>query len=175
LNGELIGAHLNLESAILFRLCCALSAYLIISLWFTLINLAFGVPMNRNFGHGAGFMVYWMLNTCTMASLGLPMESLFTLIGLKWAGYFLSFWIIVNVASSFTSLEVMPGFYSYGHGLPFFNSIQGARTIIFGTKNHLGQNFGILVAWMVVGAIGIVAFTAWTLKQNRRKKTHVVR
>lgn len=175
LNGELIGAQLNLESAVLFRLFCALSAYLIISLWFTLINLAFGIPMNRKFGHGAGFMVYWMLNTCTMASLGLPMESLFTLIGLKWAGYFLSFWIIVNVASSFTSLEVMPGFYSYGYGLPFFNSIQGARTIIFGTKNHLGQNFGILIAWMVVGAIGIVAFTAWTMEQNRRKKTHVVR
>ena len=57
-------------------------------------------------------MTYWMLNWCTMAAgtlnpmcswrlpgagfvdiipVGLVMESLFTLIGLKWAGYFLSF------------------------------------------------------------------------------------
>ena len=131
--------------------------------------------MNRKFHSGAGFMIYWMLNLCTMASLGLPMESLFTLIGLKWAGYFLSFWIVVNVASSFTSFEVMPGFYEYGYGFPFFNSIQGARTVIFGTKNHLGRNFGILIAWMVVGAIGVALFTAWTLEHNRKRRSHALR
>ena len=103
------------------------------------------------------------------------MESLFTLIGLKWAGYFLSFWIVVNVASSFTSLEVMPDFYAYGYGFPFFNSIQGARTIIFGTKSHLGRNFGILLAWMVIGAVGITFFTWRTLEQNRKRRSHVLR
>jgi hypothetical protein len=36
------------------------------------------------------------------------MESLFTFIGLKWAGYFLSFWIIFNVSGAFTSFELMP-------------------------------------------------------------------
>jgi hypothetical protein len=34
---------------------------------YTLVNLAFGVPMSRRFGHG-GFVVYWLLNTCTMGA-----------------------------------------------------------------------------------------------------------
>ncbi len=168
------------------------------------------------------------------------MESLFTLIGLKWAGYFLSFctyntqqalppdlplacvqerlarWyrdisaiagmIIVNVSSSFTSFDLMPSFYRYGYGFLFFNSerntsypwallkaswgaqaarksldwltsliqIQGARTIIFGTKNHLGRNSGVLLAWVVVGLAGMLLLTAWTLNENR-KKAHNLR
>jgi hypothetical protein len=40
-----------------------------------------------------------------------------------------------------------------------------------GTKNHLGRNFGILIAWMLAGLIGGSVFTAWTLKQNQKKKT----
>lgn len=66
-NGDLIGAQLNLQSALFFRTVSALVSYLAISLWYTLINLAFSVPMTRKFGHG-GFMVYWMLNFCTMAA-----------------------------------------------------------------------------------------------------------
>jgi hypothetical protein len=32
----------------------------------TLTNLAFGVPMDGYFSQGVGFMVFWMLNTCTI-------------------------------------------------------------------------------------------------------------
>lgn len=103
------------------------------------------------------------------------MESLFTLIGTKWAGYFLSFWIVLNVSSSFSSFEIMPAFYQYGYALPFYNSIQGARTIIFATKSHLGRNFGVLLAWMVLGVLGIGVFTAYVLERNRRQRAHVLR
>jgi hypothetical protein len=65
------------------------------------------------------------------------MESLFTIIGLKWAGYFLSFCrcrlvigglsdnlgIIVNVSGAFSSFETMPSFYQYGYGFPFYHSV----------------------------------------------------
>ena len=51
----------------MFRTFNALMAYFIISLWYTLINLAFGVPITRVFG-GSGFLIYWMLNFCTMAA-----------------------------------------------------------------------------------------------------------
>ncbi|KAI9838447.1 MAG: hypothetical protein M1838_004598 [Thelocarpon superellum] len=169
--GLVIGSKMNLRSALVFRTVNALLAYFVISLWYTLINLAFGVPMGRYFGHG-GFVIYWMLNWMTMAAVGLPLESLFTVIGMKWAGYFLSFWIIVNVASAFTSFELMPGFFQYGYGFPFFNSIQGARTIIFGTKNHLGRNFGILIAWMIIGLLGVYLFTFLQLRANRRAGSH---
>ncbi|MCJ1401876.1 hypothetical protein MMC11_005093 [Xylographa trunciseda] len=173
-NAELIGADLNLASTLLFRFVSSITAYLFLSLSYTLINLAFGVPLNRVFGR-SGFVIYWMLNACTMGALGLPMESLFTLIGLRWAGYFLSFWVIINVSSAFAAFEIMPTFYEYGYGFPFFNSIQGARSIIFGTKNHLGRNFGILIAWMVLGLVGIVVFTALGMRENRKRHAHVIR
>ncbi len=65
--GLTIGGHLRLTSALIFRTISSLSAYLIMGLSYTLVNLAFGVPMSRRFGHG-GFVVYWLLNTCTMGA-----------------------------------------------------------------------------------------------------------
>jgi Protein of unknown function (DUF3533) len=40
-------------------------------------------------------------------------------------------------------------FYKYGLGFPVANMSQAVRTIIFDTKNHLGRNFGVLLAWTV--------------------------
>ena len=96
-----IGIRLCIRDALVLRTVNALAAYLILALWYTLINLTFGVPMDfgdgtigtsrGNGGKGRGLMLYWMLNWCTMASVGLPMEGLLTLIGLRWSGYFLTF------------------------------------------------------------------------------------
>ena len=105
-----------------------------------------------------------------MGALGLPMESLFTFIGLKWAGYFLSFWIVVNVSSSFQSFELMPRFYQYGYAFPFFNAIQATRTILFNTKSHLGRNFGVLIAWMVLGLLGMAVGTRGMQRRNLNAK-----
>ena len=98
---SVIGIRLRIRDALVLRMVNALAAYLILALSYTLINLSFGVPMSfgegtispsrGNGGEGKGFMLYWMLSWCTMAAVGLPMESLFTLIGLGWSGYFLTF------------------------------------------------------------------------------------
>jgi hypothetical protein len=52
---------------------------------YTLVNLAFGVPMSRRFGHG-GFMVYWLLNTCTMGAGMWPLSDVLSriLTGPSW-------------------------------------------------------------------------------------------
>ena len=62
-----LGAQLKLRSALQFRTVASLVSYLILSLWYTLINLAFQVPVEAVFGP-RGFMIYWMLNFCTMAA-----------------------------------------------------------------------------------------------------------
>ena len=36
--------------------------------------------------------------------------------------------IIVNVSGAFTSFELMPAFYLYGYGLPFYNSVSDASS-----------------------------------------------
>ena len=68
------------------------------------------------------------------------MESLDSVIGLKYSGYFLNLYkalklaviqsltdvkkgIIVNILGVFTSFELLPGFYRYGYRLPFYNSV----------------------------------------------------
>ena len=55
--GTIIGSKLDLRSALLFRTTIALLSYLFMSLWYSLINLAFGIPMNRFLGRG-GFVSF---------------------------------------------------------------------------------------------------------------------
>ena len=159
----------------LFRTLNAFLAYLLLSLTYTLVNLAFGVSIGTVYGAVGGFFAFWMLSFFAIAAVGLPMESLFTLIGVKWAGYFLTFWLIINVSGAFTSFELMPGFFKYGYGIPFFNVIQGTRHILFGTHSHLGVNFGVLAAWMVIGWAGLARMTVLQLRKNRREGVHRLR
>ena len=60
----------------------------------------------------------------------------------------------------------MQTFYRYGYILPVWNSVDAAKSIIFGTKNHLVQNFAVNVAWVVVGGIALAS----TVIYQRRKK-----
>ena len=55
----------------------------------------------------------------------------------------------------------MHPFFRVGMGLPFANSLQGSRTIIFGSFNQLGRNIGVIFAWL--------AFT-WLLTWRRHRK-----
>ena len=63
----LFGSDYNLPTSLLVRTVCAFSGYFLLSLTYSLINLAFGVPMQTTYGHG-GFMVFWMLHFFLMAA-----------------------------------------------------------------------------------------------------------
>lgn len=65
--GQVIGDVLKISSALLFRTIASFLSYFALALTYTLVNLAFGVPMDRKFGQG-GFVVYWLLNTFTMGA-----------------------------------------------------------------------------------------------------------
>lgn len=45
---------------------------------------------------------------------------------------------------------------------------------MFGTKSHLGFNFGVLIAWMVAGLAGVYVATAWRVGKGLRTGVHVV-
>ena len=60
------GSSLNLRSICLFRFIVGLCTYTIMALMYSLTNLAFRIPMDGYFSQGVGFMVFWMLNTCTI-------------------------------------------------------------------------------------------------------------
>lgn len=41
----------------------------------------------------------------------------------------------------------------------FSNNTQAVRTILFGTKNHLGLNAGVILGWVALSCVTIPLFT----------------
>ncbi|KAG1737631.1 hypothetical protein EDB19DRAFT_1928366 [Suillus lakei] len=149
--------RLKLRSLILLRLLWPVTLYFFISLMYSLLSLAFGVPFGRKFGH-AGFVIYWMMSWCSMSALGLALESMITLLTMKFIPVFLILWIISNVSVAFYPIEVLPAVFRYGFAMPFYNVASTVRTIIFDTKNQIGLNFGIQFSWILISCITLPIF-----------------
>ena len=64
---------------------------------------------------------------------------------------------MVNISVTVLPTELEVWFYKYGRGFPVFNMSQIVRTIIFNTKDHLGRNFGVLLAWVALSLITLPA------------------
>jgi hypothetical protein len=78
------------------------------SLWFTLIERAFQIPMWDFLGAGGysttiirsgadpsgGFVALWMLNYVTLIAAGFAMETVLAVVGIPFLPFFLILWII---------------------------------------------------------------------------------
>jgi len=100
-----------------------------------------------------------------MLALGLATEAALTVLTTRFVAFFLIPFIVINVSVTVIPNDIQPWvsislffwnhinnvlqFYKYGLGFPVANMSQAVRTIIFNTKNHLGLNFGVLLAWTV--------------------------
>ena len=149
-----------------WRLFANTLAYMVLSLAYSLVSLAFQIPFSNNFphndvsvannpdafGHGS-FVVYWMLNWVSMYALGLASENVTMVIGQPWTALWLIFWVITNVSTSFYTLPLAPGFFRWGYGWPLHQTVLASRTILFDTHSRLGLNFGILFAWCAVHTV----------------------
>ncbi|KZT22868.1 hypothetical protein NEOLEDRAFT_1157587 [Neolentinus lepideus HHB14362 ss-1] len=151
---------LTLRSLLLVRVLSPLAMYFFISLSYSLVSLAFQVPFSRTLAH-AGFFVYWMLSWMSMSALGLACESILTLLTQRFIAFFLFPWIISNVSVCSLPIEALPGVFRYGYAVPFYNVSKAVRTIVFGTKNELGLNFGVQFAWISVSCITLTLFQIW--------------
>jgi hypothetical protein len=146
------------------RYLTSFTAYFFISFFFCLLSLAFKVNFSRHYGH-AGFVIYWMLNYLLMLTLGLAIEAVFTILTPKYIAYFIITWIIVNISVTIWPPEVLPSIYRYGYAAPFYNLSKGVRSILFGTRNQLGLNVGVLLAWIGVSLVTIPLFT-WYMRRQ---------
>ncbi|KAI0256100.1 hypothetical protein BJV78DRAFT_1385015 [Lactifluus subvellereus] len=141
--------RLTFKWLIIIRVVNPIIMYFFISCFFSLLSLAFQVPFNRHYG-SCGFIIYWMLSWLGMCALGGVIEAVITILTPRFTPFFLLFWIIVNVSVSVFPPALLPGFYRYGYGTPFYNVQQAIRSIIFGTRNQIGLNFGVLIAWIFI-------------------------
>ncbi|KAK4701154.1 hypothetical protein P7C70_g5086, partial [Phenoliferia sp. Uapishka_3] len=169
-----IEAKIPLKQLILLRVFVPVVQYLFISLSISLLSMAFGVPFNRFYGKG-GFVIFWLSNFIAQWALGMPMEMALSLLGPRFSPFFLIFWVITNISVAFFDFGDQAHFYSYGFALPVFNAVDAAKSIAFGSKNHLGQNFGINIAWAVVGSLLLAAVTACKRAELIKSKQRVPR
>ncbi|KAL1756270.1 hypothetical protein FB107DRAFT_290241 [Schizophyllum commune] len=133
-------------------------------LLYSLLSKAFQVPFDRKYGD-AGFVLFWMINFVGMLCLGLSLEAMITLLTIRFMPFFMILWIITNVSVCFMPIEVLPKFYHYGYAMPFYNVSHTVRSIVFGSKNTLGLNFGVLVAWIVISCITLPLFQ-WFVRRK---------
>ncbi|KAF9030543.1 hypothetical protein BDZ89DRAFT_1091563 [Hymenopellis radicata] len=148
---------LSTASLIRVRLASVFIAYFLISLFYSLLSLAFQVDFSRKFGH-SGFLVFWMINFVGMLSVGLALEAMITLLTIRFVPFFMILWIIANVSVCFMPIDVLPHIYRYGYAMPFYNVSLAVRTVLFSTKNEVGLHFGILIAWAAISAITLPIF-----------------
>ncbi|KIM42629.1 hypothetical protein M413DRAFT_408539 [Hebeloma cylindrosporum] len=147
-----INKMLTYRSLVIVRLVTSTLGYLALSFCYTIFNLAFKLNIWHRYGSVA-FLLFWMLNWVGMCSVGLALEAVISILTPKYVPFFLILWIIVNVSVSVYPIDVLPRIYHYGYAAPFYNVSNSIRSLVFGTRNILGLNFGVLIAWVVVSCI----------------------
>ncbi|ESZ92725.1 hypothetical protein SBOR_6890 [Sclerotinia borealis F-4128] len=147
---------------ILWRWLATIIAYFFLSLFYSLISLAFQIPFssghknislpaNPATAYGKGtFVVYWMLNWVGMAALGLACENVTMVVGQPWTAFWLVFWVITNVSTSFYLIDLAPGFYGWGYAWPLHNIVEASRQLLFDLHSRIGLNFGVLFVWVAI-------------------------
>ncbi|KAL0572094.1 hypothetical protein V5O48_009872 [Marasmius crinis-equi] len=156
--------HLTTSSLIRVRFTSTFTAYFFLSLFYSLLSKAFLVDFSRRFGDG-GFVLFWTLNFVGMLSVGLALEAMITLLTARFIPFFMILWVISNVAVCFMPLDVLPRVYHYGYAFPFYNVSKAIRTILFSTKNEVGLNFGILLAWVAISCMTLPLFQ-WIMRRK---------
>ncbi|KAG7191450.1 uncharacterized protein KQ657_003125 [Scheffersomyces spartinae] len=145
--------HLKPLHYVMYRYFSACMTYLVLSLAYCFVTLAFQVDFTKAFGR-AGFVVFWMSSFLTMFVVGFANEIMgmfFIMVYPSLVGFWLLFWVISNIAPTFAPLALSPEFFRYGYAMPLHNSYDITKVIFFNTyKGGLGRNYGILAAWVVL-------------------------
>jgi hypothetical protein len=156
---------LRFNHLIIWRYTATVASYFLLSLVYSLVSLAFLMPMNNftaphdaparnpNAYGRATFVVYWMGNWVGMTAFGLASENMAMLLGTPWTALWLIFWVISNVATGFYALELAPKFYRWGYVWPMHNIVELTRSILFDLHPRVGLNFGILFAWVAIDSL----------------------
>lgn len=138
---------------VVYRMIASQILYFVLSLAYAFVSLAFQVDFEKAFGH-LGFLVFWMTCFLTMSAVGGANENMALFIIPVFPpllGFWLSFWVIFNIAPTFFPLVVLPKVFRYGYATPLHNALEAFKVIFTNSyKGQLGRNYGILVAWLVL-------------------------
>ena len=75
--------------------------------------------------------------------------------------------MISNVVVGFFPNEILSNFFKWGLAWPFYHIVKGSCSLIFGTKDWLALNFGVLLAWAGF-SYALLPFSIWLeLRRNK--------
>ncbi|CAB4256449.1 similar to Saccharomyces cerevisiae YGR197C SNG1 Protein involved in resistance to nitrosoguanidine (MNNG) and 6-azauracil (6- AU) [Maudiozyma barnettii] len=165
--------YLNAKNYIIYRILISFITFFFTSLFYCTVSAMFGFDFTKAFGRG-GFMVYWMSSWLYMLACGGANENVVSLIFL-WKPQFLGFWIlsfvILNLGPSFFPMALDNVVYRYGYMMPIHNAVGIFRVIFMDTsKRHMGRNYGVLVAWIVINTILQPFVITFVGRVNRKRQ-----
>ncbi|KAG8994623.1 hypothetical protein FRB94_012637 [Tulasnella sp. JGI-2019a] len=166
---RMIHPYLRYRSYIGLRLVAPMLLYIPVSFSYAMISLPFHATFGDKYGYAGGFFLFWIFVYLGMASLGLAIEAMITILTPRFTPFFLLILVIFNVSVGTLPFELQPGFYKWGYGFPIYNLSIATRTILFDTKNHLARNAGVLIGWIVLSFITIALFTWMTRREEVRR------
>ncbi|KAA8909508.1 hypothetical protein TRICI_004473 [Trichomonascus ciferrii] len=153
---------------IFYRWFSAQVSYFVISLFYSLLTLAFQVDTGFTFGK-SGFLVFWMFNFLGMSAVGGANENVALVLFAYFPpalGFWLLFWVISNISPAYGPIQLCPEFYRYGYAFPIYNVLEATRVVLCNTtKRTLGRHIGVLIAWIAVNSLVLPV----ALKINARK------
>ncbi|CCC67277.1 hypothetical protein NCAS_0A07190 [Naumovozyma castellii] len=145
--------YLKPKHIIIYRLSVSWATYFFLSLFFCTVSAIFQIDFTVTFGKG-GFVIYWMTTYLVMLALGGANENVLSLIILfipEYLPLWLLSWIIMNISPTFNPMVLDNVFYRYGYMMPLHQALDIFKVVFLNvSKRHMGRNYGILVAWIVV-------------------------
>lgn len=137
---------------VLYRMLSAQVNYLFLSLAFACLNAAFQIPMNNTWS--GGFGILWMIAFLVMNAVGGANENVALICFSTFPpvfGFWLLFFVMINISATFSAIEVCPGFYKFTYAMPIKSGFELMKVLVFNTSKHnVGRDFGILSAWIAL-------------------------
>lgn len=150
---QIIAKEIHSKDYLLYHFATSHLAYFVLSLVYCLMTLAFRVPVNHTFGR-SGFLVEWAILFLTMSALGGTHENVAVQVFARYKpfiGFWVVFFLVLNVSVIFSPMVVMNNFYRYGYAMPLHQGNELLKVVFYDTyKGDMGRNFGLLVAWLVI-------------------------
>lgn len=168
---ETMATKLRLRQYMVYHIITSHLSYFLLALVYCLMTLAFQIPYTRAFGY-SGFLVLWAFVYLTMAALGGINENVAIQIFLRnrpLIGFWIVFFMVINLAPVFSPITVINEFYRYGYALPMYCGSRLVNVTLMNTSTRdVGRNIGILIAWIALTNI-ILPFNIRSVKRYKKE------
>lgn len=154
--GNQLLKELPFKKYLIYRYGINYTTYFVFALFFSTVSAILQVDFTKTFGR-AGFVVYWMSTFLGIAAVGGANDNIITLVMTfipRFLPCWLLLWIVLNISATFYPMVLTNQFYRYGYSMPLHNVVEIYKVILLDlSKNQMGRNYGILVAWICLNSI----------------------